>query len=268
MAVSPAAPRGPVSADAPARAEPTQLRLAPAFLSWSVLAQRHLPLSACDAASALLVPSALAFPGGAGGRWALGRLAAVPVVVLRHVAGDAAGWQCQASEKHPGLPPLHILDQMCSAGQQRCGGSQGGRQCQAGENHPGLPLPRLFHQMPAGQRLRELPRGCWLPRERLAEGPGVSLRLSAELPAAAGTVTEGSDERRGAEPAGDGWERLLGDLPRTRRFCKTKNIPQNQDGSLPTATRRGHPSATAAAPELTNDPAEQTVEFQAVIWNA
>ena len=233
MAVSPAAPRGPVSADAPARAEPTQLRLAPAFLSWSVLAQRHLPLSAWDAASALLVPSALAFPGGAGGRWALGRLAAVPAVVVGHVAGDAAG-----------------------------------RQCQAGENHPGLPLPRLFHQMPAGQRLRELPRGCWLPRERLAEGPGVSLRLSAELPAAAGTVTEGSDERRGAEPAGDGWERLLGDLPRTRRFCKTKNIPQNQDGSLPTATRRGHPSATAAAPELTNDPAEQTVEFQAVIWNA
>ena len=133
MAVSPAAPRGPVSADAPARAEPTQLRLAPAFLSWSVLAQRHLPLSAWDEASALLVPSALAFPGGAGRHWALGRLTAVPAVVVGHVAGDAAGRQCQAGENHPGLPPLHILDQTCSAGQQRCGGSQGGRQCQAGE---------------------------------------------------------------------------------------------------------------------------------------
>ena len=184
MAVPPAAPRGPVSAEAPARAEPTQLHLAPAFLSWSVLAQGQLPLSGWDAASALLVPSALAFPGGAGGRWALGRLGAIPVGVVWHVAGDAAGWQCQA-----------------------------------GENHPGLPLPRLFRQMPKGQRLGELPTACWLPPEQVADGPGISLCLSAELRASPGKVRERCDERSAVKAAGDSWARWLRGIDPPQQLC-------------------------------------------------
>ena len=124
VAVPPAAAGGPVSAEAPVCAEPTQLRLAPAFLPWSVLATRQLPLPGWEAASALLVPA-----GGAGGRWALGRLGAVIVivVVVWHTAGHAAGWQCQAGENHPGLLPLRLFYQMCCAGRRRCWDIQGGR---------------------------------------------------------------------------------------------------------------------------------------------
>ena len=116
VAVPPAAAGGPVSAEAPVCAEPTQLRLAPAFLPWSVLATRQLPLPGWDAVIALLVPSAPASPGGAGGRWALGRLGAILVVAVWHTAGGAAGWQCQAGENHPGLLLLRLFYQPCSVG--------------------------------------------------------------------------------------------------------------------------------------------------------
>ncbi|XP_072216869.1 uncharacterized protein [Excalfactoria chinensis] len=99
----------------------------------------------------------------------LGRLAAVPVVLVCQPAGDAARWQWQAAEKHLGLPPSCLLHQTCSAGRWRCRGSQGGGQHQAAEVHPGLPPPHLFHQMcgagrqrcggSQGGRLRQL-RGC------------------------------------------------------------------------------------------------------------
>ena len=79
-------PRAPgtVSAGAPACAEPTQPRLAPAFRFWSIPALRQLPLWGLDAASALLVPC-----GGAGGRWALGRLGLPPQQVVAGL-GDLA----------------------------------------------------------------------------------------------------------------------------------------------------------------------------------
>ena len=76
MVVSPAAPRGPVSADAPVCAEPTQLRLVPAFWFWSILALRQLPLCGLDAL--------LATAGGAGRGWALGRV----IIHVRDVVRD------------------------------------------------------------------------------------------------------------------------------------------------------------------------------------
>jgi len=121
VAVPPAAAGGPVSAEAPVCAEPTQLRLAPAFLPWSVLATRQLPLPGWEAASALLVPA-----GGAGGRLALSRLGAIPAVVVRHGAGGAARWQCQAGENHLGLRLLCLLHQMCCAVKGKCWDIQGG----------------------------------------------------------------------------------------------------------------------------------------------
>ncbi|XP_052525707.1 uncharacterized protein LOC128074156 [Tympanuchus pallidicinctus] len=141
---------------------------------------------------------------------ALGWLGAVPVVLVCQPAGDAAAWQCQSGENHPGLPLLHLSHRVCSAGRWRCGGRQWAGQCQAGENHPGLPSQHLFHQVCMVWRWRcgssqgawhgQL-RGCCLVPKWVVEEPRFSICVAAELPAGPGGVRQLCDGR-GVEAAG------------------------------------------------------------------